>query len=106
MALEPSAVSFLNPLPGDTSAQRALAEVLRDALEGLPGPWRVGATPGARPGSAVVTAIRDDGFQCTVFLETPMQRTFLYVRDQVANALQLHVLGIPRPGMPTAKLQG
>jgi hypothetical protein len=101
MAPQSRDVSFQTPLPGDPAAQRELAGIVEDALAALPGPWKVGVTAGAgRPDSLIITAYRDDGFQCTVFVAGPLQRTFLYVRDQVANALQLHVLGIAPP--PTA----
>jgi hypothetical protein len=90
-------VSFQTALPGDAEAQGELAGIIRDALAMLPGPWKVGVTPETpRPGSLIITVYRDDGFECTVFVE-PSQRTFLYLRDQIVNALQLHVLGIPRP---------
>jgi hypothetical protein len=103
MASPAHEVSFQTDLPGDPAAQRELAEIIREALAALPGPWKVGVTSGApRPESVIITAYRDDGFECTVFLERPRQGTFLYLRDQVVNALQLHVLGIPRPpaGLP------
>lgn len=90
-------VSFQTPLPGDPAAQRELAGIVQDALSPLPGPWKVGVTAGGQPGSLIITAYRDDGFACTVFVDGPLQRTFLYLRDQVVNALQLHVLGIARP---------
>ena len=57
----------------------------------------------AQPGSLIITAYRDDGFECTVFVDGPVQRTFLYLRDQVVNALQLHVLGIARA--PSASIK-
>jgi hypothetical protein len=103
MASPEHEVAFQTPLPGDAPAQRELAEIIREALAMLPGPWKVGVTSSApRPESVIITAYRDDGFECTVFVDGPLQRTFLYVRDQVVNALQLHVLGIPRPpaGLP------
>jgi|SRR5687767_222844 hypothetical protein len=97
-------VSFQTALPGDAEAQAELATIIRDALAALPGPWKVGVTSGTPlPQSLIVTAYRDDGFECTVFLE-PSQRTFLYLRDQIVNALQLHVLGIPRPPSARPKL--
>jgi hypothetical protein len=104
MAPQPPDVSFQTPLPGDPAAQRELAGILQDALASLPGPWKVGVTPGVTQfGSLIVTAYRDDGFECTIFVDGPMQRTFLYLRDQVANALQLHVLGIARPPSAVAR---
>lgn len=100
-------VAFQTPLPGDDAAQRELADIIRETLSALPGPWKVGVTPGApRPGSVIITAYRDDGFECTVFVEGPLQRTFLYLRDQVVNALQLHVLGIGRPPAGQPKSAG
>jgi hypothetical protein len=104
MAPQSRDVSFQTPLPGDPSAQRELAGIVEDALSALPGPWKVGVTAGgAQPGSLIITAYRDDGFECTVFVDGPLQRTFLYLRDQVANALQLHVLGIARPSSALTK---
>ena len=97
MAAQPHDVTFQTPLPGDAAAQREVAGFVTDALTTLAGPWKVGVTAGAQPGSLVVTARRDDGFECTVFVAGPLQRTFLYMRDQVVNALQLHVLGIAPP---------
>ena len=103
MAPRTSDVTFQTPLPGDAAAQREVAAFVTDALSSLPGPWRVGVTAGAQAGALVIRARRDDGFECAVFVAGPVQRTFLYVRDQVVNALQLHVLGINPPASTLAK---
>jgi len=103
MAAQPSDVTFENPPPGDAAAQREIVAFVMEALASLAGPWRVGVTAGAQPGSLVIRARRDDGFECAVFVAGPVQRTFLYVRDQVVNALQLHVLGITPPASTLAK---
>jgi len=103
MAQDSSRVSFLTPLPGDPPAQQELTALVKQGLAGLPGSWKVGVTPGPHAGAVIVTARRDDGFECSVFMDGSLQRTFLYLRDQVANALQLHVLGIPRPPSGLAK---
>ena len=98
MAAQPHDVTFQTPPPGDAAAQREVVAIVSEALASLPGPWKVVVTGGAQPGSLVVTVRRDDGFECAVFVAGPLQRTFLYLRDQVVNALQLHVLGIaPAP---------
>jgi hypothetical protein len=105
MSDDPTHVAFIGPLPGDTAAQSEISDLVREALTNLPGPWKVGVTPGATGGSCIVTAYRDDGFQCSVFLDSVLHRTFLYLRDQVVNALQMHVLGLPHrlPAVPRPK---
>jgi hypothetical protein len=95
MTEDSSHISFIGPLPGDPDAQREISDLVREALANLPGPWKVGVTPGATAGSCIVTAYRDDGFECSVFLDSAIHRTFLHLRDQVVNALQMHVLGLP-----------
>jgi hypothetical protein len=94
----PEDVTFLPCAPADVGVQEQLADAIRDALASLPGPWTAAVTAiPAHPQAAMVSLRRPDGFECTVFLHDEGQRTFLRLRDEIVNALQLHVLGIPRP---------
>jgi hypothetical protein len=105
MVVPPQEVTFLPCAPADVGVQEELADSIRESLSALPGPWTAAVTAvPAHPESAIVRLLRPDGFECTVFVRGERDRTALHLRDQVVNALQLHVLGIPRPGKGLGKL--
>jgi hypothetical protein len=97
---------FLTPLPGEPAEQAAVKASVNEALHGLPGPWKAGVARGVPPGSWILSIFRDDGFECTLFLTGPITQNTLLIRDRVADALQLHVLGLPRGGteLPKSKV--
>jgi hypothetical protein len=81
------------PLPGDAE-EPALFSRVEQALGLLPGPWKVGLAHGVEIGWWIVTFYREDGFECTLFLEGPLQQTASNIRDRIADALQRHSLGL------------
>jgi len=93
----PQHITLLTPIPPEASEEPALFARLETVLEALPGPWKVAFSHGVEVGWWIVSIYRDDGFECTLFLEGPLQQTATYIRDRVADALQRHVIGLPRP---------
>jgi len=89
-------IVLLTPLPVDSPDQSLFARV-EQALETLPGPWKVGLSHGDAVDWFVLNVFREDGFECTLLLEGPLQQTTVHIRDCLANALQRHVIGAP-PG--------
>jgi hypothetical protein len=85
------------PLPGDME-EPALFSRVEQALQPLPGPWKVGLAHGVEIGWWIVTFYREDGFECTLFLEGPLQQTASSIRDRIADALQRHSLGLAGRG--------
>jgi hypothetical protein len=90
-------------LPPGTARSLPSSRV-EQALEPLPGPWKVGLAHGVELGWWIVTFYREDGFECTLFLEGPLQQTATSIRDRIADALQRHSLGLsglgPGDGRP------
>jgi hypothetical protein len=78
---------------GDGPEAAALAEMVDRALEGLPGPWSVGVCRGNVVAWVILSIFRDDGFECSLFLDEPLKQTALYVREQLQAALRLHDAG-------------
>ena len=93
-------ITLLTPLPPGTDDEPALFSRVEQALEVLPGPWRVALAHGVEVGWWIVTVYREDGFECTLFLEGPLQQTATHIRDRMADALQRHAR---RPGRPRTK---
>lgn len=91
-------VTLLTPLPPEASDEPALFARLEQVLEALPGPWKVGLAHGVEIGWWIVSIYREDGFECTLFLDGPVQQTAHSIRDRVADALQRHLIGLPGPG--------
>ena len=87
-------ITLITPIPPDASEEPALFARLEQSLEGLPGPWKVGLSHGVEVGWWIVSIYREDGFECTLFLEGPLQQTATHIRDRVADALQRHVIGL------------
>ena len=99
MNLDPRAhITLLTPLPpGLGGDEPALFSRVQQALEAMPGPWRVALAHGVEVGWWIVTVYREDGFECTLFLEGPLQQTATHIRDCMADALQRHVIGVGAP---------
>jgi hypothetical protein len=89
-------VTLLTPAGADSLDQSLFARV-EQALETLPGPWKVGLSHGEAVGWFVLTVFREDDFECTLLLEGPLQQTAVYIRDRLADALQRHMVGATRP---------
>ena len=91
-------IVLLTPLPADSADQSLFARV-EQALEPLPGPWKVGLAHGETVGWFVLNVFREDGFECTLLLEGPLQQTAVFIRDRLADALQRYAIGVlpPRP---------
>ena len=87
-------VTLLTPAPPGTEDEPVLFSRVEQVLEGLPGPWRVALAHGVEVGWWIVTVYRDDGFECTLFLEGPLQQTSTHIRDRIADALQRHLIGL------------
>jgi hypothetical protein len=88
-------ITLVTPIPPGDEEEPALFSRVEQALEILPGPWCVGLTHGVEVGWWIVTIYREDGFECTLFLDGPLQQTATYIRDRLADALQRHSLGLP-----------
>jgi hypothetical protein len=98
MNIEPGRhITLLTPLPPGPGDEPALFSRVEQALAVLPGPWRVALAHGVEVGWWIVTVYRDDGFECTLFLEGALQQTATYIRDRMADALQRHVIGVGAP---------
>jgi hypothetical protein len=98
MNTQPSHITLLTPLPPGENEQPALFSRVEQALAPLPGPWKVGLAHGVEVEWWIVTFFREDGFECTLFLEGPLQQTASSIRDRIADALQRHSLGLSGRG--------
>ena len=87
-------ITLLTPVPPGPGDEPALFSRVEQALALLPGPWRVALAHGVEVGWWIVTVYREDGFECTLFLEGPLQQTATHIRDCMADALQRHVVGL------------
>jgi hypothetical protein len=87
-------ITLLTPLPSGDTEEPALFSRVEQALALLPGPWKVGITHGIEVGWWIVTVYREDGFDCTLFVEGALQQTASSLRDRLADALQRHSLGL------------
>jgi hypothetical protein len=85
----PSNFRFVTPL-AEGPEQDALVEVVDRALDGLPGPWSVGVCRGNVVNWVILSIFRDDGFECSLFLDEPMKQTALFVREQLEGALRMY----------------
>ena len=101
----PRHITLLTPLPASDREEPVLFSRVEQALELLPGPWKVGLAHGVEVGWWIATFYREDGFECTLFLEGPLQQTASSIRDRIADALQRHSLGLagPSTGDPRTK---
>ena len=97
---------FITKVPGSREEHAALAHLLTQALEGLPGPWKVGVCRGQVVGWIILSVFREDGFECSMFLDEPMKQTALYVREQLVEALRLQEMESPRPRSSAVKKPG
>ena len=91
-------VRFVSPLPADPGEQQSIVSRVEQVLEPLPGPWKVGLSYGDAVGWWILSLFREDGFECTLFLEGPLQQTTGHIRDRLADALQRHAIGLGGPG--------
>ena len=98
MNTNPRHITLLKPMPPGEREEPALFSRVEQALALLPGPWTVGLSHGVEMGWWIVTVYREDGFECTLFLETPAQQTASAIRDRMADALQRHSLGLSGRG--------
>src|SRR5882672_7713035 len=98
MNTNPRHIRLLTPPPPGDRGEPALFSRVEQALELLPGPWKVGLAHGVELGWWIVTFYREDGFECTLFLEGPRQQTAISIRDRIADALQRHSLGLSGQG--------
>ncbi len=87
-------ITLVTPIPPDDPEEPAIYARIEQALAGLPGPWKVGLSHGVEIGWWIVSLFRDDDFECTLFLEGPLQQTSTSIRDCMADALQRHALGL------------
>jgi hypothetical protein len=95
MNLDTRHTTLITPLPIDAGGEEpAIFARIEQALEPLPGPWKVGLSHGVEIGWWIVSVYRGDGFECTLFLEGPLQQTAGYIRDRMADALQRHAVGL------------
>jgi hypothetical protein len=90
----PDHVTLLTPIPPDAGDEPAIFARLEQVLEALPGPWKVGLSHGVEVGWWIISIYREDGFECTLFLDGPLQQTATCIRDRVADALQRHLIGL------------
>ena len=86
----PANFRFVTEVPGPAADQAALVDMIDRALDGVPGPWSVGVCRGNVVAWVILSIFRDDGFECSLFLDEPLKQTSLYVREQVETALRLH----------------
>ena len=91
-------VTLVTPVPPHSGEHPPpLLPRVEQALDGLPGPWKVGLAHGTELGWWVLSVFREDGFECTLYLDGPLQQTAGYIRDRLADALQRHAVGLARP---------
>ncbi len=81
---------FITNVPGSKAEQGELFLTLTRALDGLPGPWKVGVCRGTVVSWVILSIFRDDGFECSLFLDEPMKQTALFIREQLVDGLRLH----------------
>ena len=86
-------VTVVSPPSPDSGEWPAILARVEQALGPLPGPWQVRLSPGSGVGWWILAAYRDDGFECTLLLEGPLQQTATHIRHLVADALQRHAIG-------------
>jgi hypothetical protein len=98
MNTESQHVTLLTPPPPGGPEEPVLFSRVEQALQPLPGPWKVGLAHGVEVGWWIVTFYREDGFACTLFLDGPLQQTAFSIRDRLADALQRHSLGLAGRG--------
>jgi hypothetical protein len=103
MDLDPRHTRLITPMPSLSSEEPAIFSRVEQALEGLPGPWDVALSQGVEVGWWILSVYRADGFECTLFLDGPLQQTAAFIRDRMADALQRHAVGLAartgdRPG--------
>ena len=94
---------FITNVPGSNAEQGALLQILTQALDGLPGPWKVGVCRGTVVSWVILSIFRDDGFECSLFLDEPMKQTALFVREQLVEALRLQGMAPAGPASPMVK---
>lgn len=87
---------FITTVPGSKEEQGALSQMLTQALDGLPGPWKVGVVRGTVVSWVIVSIFRDDGFECSLFLDEPVKQTALFIQEQLVEALRLQQMESPR----------
>jgi hypothetical protein len=105
MAGPATSFDFVN-VPGSRAEQAALFQVLTAALDGLPGPWKVGVCRGTVVSWVILSVFRDDGFECSMFLDEPMKQTALFIREQLVEALRNHEMASPRSRSARVKKSG
>ena len=97
---------FITNVPGSKAEQGALYLTLTQALDGLPGPWKVGVCRGTVISWVILSIFRDDGFECSLFLDEPMKQTALFIREQLVEGLRLQEMGSPGATSPAVKKPG
>ena len=97
---------FITNVPGSREEQAALSQVLTQALDELPGPWKVGVCRGQVVAWVILSIFRDDGFECSMFLDEPMKQTALYIREQLVEALRLQEMEWSRSRSSTVRKPG
>lgn len=96
---------FITNVPGSEAEQGALLQILTQALDGLPGPWKVGVCRGTVV-SWIILSIFRDGFECSLFLDEPMKQTALFIREQLVEGLRLQEMGSPGSTSSAVKKTG
>ncbi len=94
---------FITNVPGSKAERDKLSETLTQALDGLPGPWKVGVCRGTVVSWVILSIFRDDGFECSLFLDEPMKQTALFIREQVVEGMRLQEMDSPRSTSPVKK---
>ena len=97
---------FITNVPGSEAEQGALFQILTQALDELPGPWKVGVCRGTVASWVILSIFRDDGFECSLFLDEPMKQTALFIREQLVEGLRLHEMGSPSSTSSAVKKTG
>jgi hypothetical protein len=97
---------FITNVPGSKAEQSELYLTLIHALDGLPGPWKIGVCRGTVISWVILSIFRDDGFECSLFLDEPMKQTALYIREQVVEGLRLQEMGSPGATSSAVKKTG
>jgi hypothetical protein len=97
---------FITNVPGSKAEQGALLLTLTQALDGLPGPWKVGVCRGTVVSWVILSIFRDDGFECSLFLDEPVKQTPLFIREQLMEALRLEEMGSPGSTSSAVKKTG
>jgi hypothetical protein len=97
---------FITNVPGSKAEQGELLLTLTQALDGLPGPWKIGVCRGTVISWVILSIFRDDGFECSLFLDEPMKQTALYIREQLIEGLRLQEMGSPGATSSAVKKTG